>query len=552
MTKTRRESCPKCSATRKKSHLKTRSITGNLYFCFHCGDRGFIDEKGRDVNMSSDSVNKLPPMDQAESLKGKLPSKIIEWFRSRGITQATLERNKIEFDKGAIKFPYFWNKELVNIKFRTLDKKFYQVTDRDKVFYGLDDIAGQDEIILCEGEADKLSLEEAGYLNAASVPDGAPTPNAKAFATKFTFIDNCLHVFQEAKKIIIAVDNDAPGWALQDELVRRLGPIKCWKVIYPEGCKDANEVLLKYGIEGVIELIEGAKLIPIKGLYTSSDFSQEVRSEWAGGGLLPGVSTGLSNLDKFYTVKDSQITVVTGIPSHGKSSLLTAVTLNIAKQYGWNFAVFSPENYPVSHFIARMLAIHVGKPFNKGSTTRMTEKERDDGIAWLDSRMKFIMPGDDGQYRVDDILNLVKICVQRYGIKGVVIDPWNEIDHTRGGNLSETEYISQSLTKFRAFSRVYMVHIWIIAHPMKPQKEKASGKYPPPTAYDIQGSSHWRNKADNVLCVYRDEFDESKSVQVHSQKVRFRNIGKPGVALLRFDPVTGRYESLTKLELLAK
>lgn len=543
--------CPKCSSTRKKSHLKTRSVTGNVFFCHHCGDRGYIDDKGKDINVSQESSPKTPPMDQSEALKGKLPKKIIEWFGGRGISLETLQKNKIEFEKGCIKFPYFWNKELVNIKYRSLDKKFHQVPERDKVFYGLDDIAGQDEIIITEGEIDKLSFYQADYVNAASVPDGAPTPNAKTFASKFKFIDNCVHVFQDAKKIILAVDNDAPGWALQQELIRRLDPVKCWKVIWPEGCKDANEVLVKLGIEGLINLIEGAILIPIKGIYAAADFRQEIDAEWTGGGLQPGVSTGINSLDHFYTVKESQITVVTGIPSHGKSSLLTAINLSIAKEHGWNFAVFSPENNPVSHFVSRMMAIYVGKPFNKGINDRMTAKEKDNAISWLDSRFKFLMPGDDAQYRIDDILSLAKICVQRYGVKGIIIDPWNEIDHTRDGNLSETEYISQSLTKIRAFSRVYQVHVWIVAHPMKPQKDKASGKYPPPTAYDIQGSSHWRNKADNILCVYRDEMDEAKSVQVHIQKIRFKNIGRPGLVHVRYDSITGRYDDLTKLEVLA-
>ena len=67
--------------------------------------------------------------------------------------------------------------------------------------------------------------------------------------------------------------------------------------------------------------------------------------------------------------------------------------------------------------------------------------------------------------------------------------------------MSETEYISQSLTTIRKFARRYDVHVWVVAHPTKMQKDN-DGNYPIPTAYDAAGSTHWRNKADNVLfCV---------------------------------------------------
>ena len=44
----------------------------------------------------------------------------------------------------------------------------------EKVLFGLDDCAGATEIIVVEGEMDKLALEEAGFRHVVSVPDGAP------------------------------------------------------------------------------------------------------------------------------------------------------------------------------------------------------------------------------------------------------------------------------------------------------------------------------------------------------------------------------------------
>ncbi|MDR4498441.1 MAG: toprim domain-containing protein [Candidatus Scalindua sp.] len=542
--------CPKCSHTRKKSFEKTRSVSGNLYHCFHCGDSGIVGVDGKDIPSGTKGKPRIAPLDPAEKLKGLLPANVLEFFSGRGISSNTLRRNKIEFEDGFIKFPYFWKGELVNIKYRSLDKKFKQEKDRDRVFFGLDDIGEQKEIIITEGEIDKLSLNEVGYLNCVSVPDGAPTPNTKTYTSKFDFVDNCIDIFKQAGKIIIAVDNDSPGMTLQRELIRRLDPVKCWVVEWPEGCKDANDVLCKLGKAHLVEVIESAELVPIKGVHSTADFWREISNEYENGGIKRGVSTGLNNVDEYYTVKEGQVTIVTGIPSHGKSTFLTTILINIARFQGWHFAIFSPENNPIGHYASRMAATYIGKPFNKGERERMTPSEVNEAVFWLDSHFKFLLAGDETLFRLDDILRLSKICVQRYGIKGLVIDPWNEIDHTRPGNLTETEHISQSLTRIRTFARIYDVHIWIVAHPMKLQKDKSASKYPVPTAYDISGSAHWRNKADNIFCVHRDEMDESRLVDIHVQKIRFREVGQPGVVELRFDVATGRYFDVSTSEKL--
>ena len=142
---------------------------------------------------------------------------------------------------------------------------------------------------------------------------------------------------------------------------------------------------------------------------------------------------------------------------------------------------------------------------------------------------------------VDGVLRLARALVFRKGIKGLVIDPWNELDHSRSSNQSETEYISDALTKIRRFARTYGVHVWLVAHPTKMQKG-SDGKYPVPNPYDVSGSAHWRNKADNCLTVWRDlSAPHNREVQVHVQKIRFKEIGQIGLAKLTYDPTTGRY-----------
>ena len=124
-------------------------------------------------------------------------------------------------------------------------------------------------------------------------------------------------------------------------------------------------------------------------------------------------------------------------------------------------------------------------------------------------------------------------------MKGIVLDPFNEIEHNFG-NLTETQYISKTLTKIRSFARHHDVHIWQIAHPTKIRKEPDVDNYRVPTLYDINGGANWRNKADNGIIVYRPDFKVDKT-EVHIQKIRFRDIGRTGAVKFNYDRDTGIY-----------
>ena len=124
--------------------------------------------------------------------------------------------------------------------------------------------------------------------------------------------------------------------------------------------------------------------------------------------------------------------------------------------------------------------------------------------------------------------------------RGLVVDPYNELEHWRPPGMSETEYVSEQLSFIRNWARANDVHVWIVAHPQKVPRE--NGKLPTPRPDMISGSQHWWNKADCCICVWRDPSDtESRNVDVIVQKVRFKHIGKPGVCTLEYERATGRY-----------
>jgi twinkle protein len=541
--------CPSCSHTRKKKTVKCLSANGDklAWVCFHCGWSGTLKEG---VDHKSDpfrwSARKYAKPEYRPLTN--LPQQIVDWFKGRGISESTLARNKIGHESvympqsesyiEAIRFPFYRKGEVINIKSRTMTKDFKLEVNAERIFYGLDDCDG-DMAIIVEGEIDKLSMEEAGYRNCISVPDGAPSPNAKDYTSKFSFLENCEDFIGKIKTFILAVDSDAPGQTLEEELARRLGKYKCRRVQWPEGCKDANDVLITHGKDAIEGCILSARDYPVDGIFDISDISAQIDLLYETGAAR-GEKTGWASMDDYYTVRVGEWTAVTGVPSHGKSEWLDAMMINLARDSAWDFAIFSPENQPLERHAAKLAEKVSEKPFFIGIHDRMTRTELEMAKIFLKLHFTFVLP-PEGNTSVDGILGLAEHVVLKKGIKGVVIDPWNEIDHSRPGGMTETEYTSDCLSRVRRFARLHGVHIWLVAHPTK-LKKLDDGTYPVPTPYDISGSAHWRNKADNCITVYRHM--DSDEVDIHVQKIRFKEIGMIGMVTLKYDKVTGIYKEV--------
>jgi twinkle protein len=337
-------------------------------------------------------------------------------------------------------------------------------------------------------------------------------------------------------RFVLAVDADEAGQKLEAELARRIGVERCARVVWPEGCKDANDTLMAHGAERVRALIETASPYPVAGILSIAEHEESVWGLYTDG-LRRGMPTGWAALDALYTVRPGEFTAVTGEPGSGKSAWADNLAVNMARLHDWRIGIYSPENQPVARHIAMLAAKYVGMPFADGPTPRMGTEQVDAALRWLDERFAFILPDEP---TVEAVLALARVLVYRMGIRGLIIDPWNELDHARPASLSETEYISRSLTLIRRFARANGVHVWVVAHPTKLIKG-ANGKYPVATPYDIAGSAHWYNKADNAISVYRDKDEPAHPSAIHVQKIRFGEVGRIGAAELRYDVPTGRF-----------
>lgn len=539
----RKVTCPRCSSQRTNKTDPCLSVTvnedGAVWLCHHCGWRGGVSDreerhqivrfKARDTDMPS---------------IGPLSHDAAEFFTRRGLSAEVLREAGVgcttwfisakQARVPCIAFPYRQpGGNIVNVKFRTLDKDFAQVKGGKKLLFGWDRVnLDENQLVLCEGEIDAMSLSQAGVVNACSVPDGASD-------RKWDFLDE--EELARFDRIIIAGDADEKGQDLADELARRFGFERCWKTRWPEDCKDANDVLVKHGAEELARRVTSADPWPITGLHTISEYEQEIFQLYRGGHKR-GVSTGWSNVDKRMTIRGGELSVVTGIPGSGKSEFIDAVMVNIARSQEWSFAICSFENPPEEHF-AKLAEKFTGQPFFDGPRPRMSENQVAEAMMWAQHKFVLIRTEEEAP-TIAWILDKARAAVIRNGIKGLVIDPYNEIEHQRPAGMTETEYVSDMLNRVKRFARNHDLHVWFVAHPAKPMRTR-EGDYPVPSLYDISGSANWSNKADIGVVVERDFTEGSHRVVIHVKKVRFKAVGIAGTAELEYDRATGIYSEFT-------
>jgi twinkle protein len=229
------------------------------------------------------------------------------------------------------------------------------------------------------------------------------------------------------------------------------------------------------GPDALKESIENAELYPIRGLFNFRDYFDEIDAYYHQTlGYDTGLPTGWNNLNGLYNVVPGELTIVTGVPNSGKSEWIDALLCNLNQSVGWKFALCSMENKVREH-ARKLLEKHMKKPFFNSryaeEVKRMSLEEYEQGKVWLNDTFYLIRCEDDALPNIKWVLDLAKAAVLRYGVRGLVIDPYNELDHQRAPNQTETEYVSQMLTMIKRFAQHHGCHVWFVAHP------KQVGKY---------------------------------------------------------------------------
>ncbi len=520
LTRSGKQTCPQCSHLRKNKTDPCLSVTYTdeavLYKCHNCDWSGAVYYRSKFEQTKK--TYKRP--DAPKVVKELAP--IYKYFAKRKISQKTVDLYGVSFnDKKEIVFPYYKYGELVNVKYRTNlgngKKKFCQEKDTEKTLYGMDLVKDTDTLIWVEGEMDVLALAEQGIF-AVSIPQGASE-------NKLECIENCFDFIQQFKTHIIAVDNDIPGDKLKESLLSRIGKEKC-KVVNWKQYKDADEALI--GGENLKTFIDSAEDIAPDGILTFYDCFDEIYkynfekdSDY--------FETGWTKFDNLVKIRTGYMMIVSGYPSRGKSTFVDNLLMNLSKRYGLKHLIASFESVIAGHYNSLL------EMYSEVAIYRYM-REHDNNI--FGEPFEFIADhfyrfDIDRLWTVDEIIERTELAVRKYGVKTLVIDPYNRLNNKIVNN-REDLYIGSILSKLSMLAKRLNILVIFIAHPKKPDGEKM------PNMYSISGSGDWYNMADYGIIVHRDRSESGKlnnlpTVFVEKVKNHFLGDTSGGEITLRYD-----------------
>lgn len=540
-SKEQRANCPECARRKPYQHTGSKkdkdlsvNIEENIWNCHRCGWTGKLKSE-IDIEVRED------PKTYQDKIR------LYKFFQERGISKRVVDRNRIEVgwrningvDTECAIFKYYFNHKLVGYKYRGLKEKvFSSNTGGLKTFYKIDDIKSFETLICVEGEFDSLAFEEAGYENCISVPMGSMNASDD-IGKRLNFFQNCEHKFKNIKDIYLALDNDENGIRMRDELSKLFGFARCKIVKFPEDCKDANDVLVKHGLEELHRILEEAEPYPTPGVKVLRDERArllEVREN----GYPKGVKTGYPILDDKLTWFKPMFTVITGYAGSGKSNWLDQVMVKLITHANWKFAVFSPENSEFLYHAHRLAEIYVGKPLQSKFNGFMSVEELDFAIDHL-SRHVFSITDGVKDWRFETIVAKMRELHESQKIDCFIIDPWNKIEHNHTGSV--TEYIGARINELLRLAKELDISVVVVTHPSKQKEKNREGKRFKLGLGDIADSQHWENKAEVGIVVDRVKDDEGKDqwVEVSIEKVKHQFIGRLGTVKFKYERSCQRY-----------
>lgn len=523
--------CPFCEDREEKAAMHRET---GVYNCMHhnkCGAKGtFFNFQQRmgdtPAPRSYDDFIHLPA--KKKYVKPKVHPKALndehrKFLNGRGITDELIEEFSLRSENGAIAFPYKKDGELVAVKYRTLDKKFWRTKDSEPVLFNRDSI-DSDSLIICEGEIDAMSYRTYGYY-AVSVPSGV---------SDTTWIENEWDWLERFPRIYISMDMDEAGRGAVEVLAERLGLWRCYDIRLPY--KDINECLTN-GVSGdeIDDAVRNAQEFHIREIVGPREYADEVVRILTEPGYAHGRSTGFDKLDRILRGwRWGELTVWSGRNGSGKTTLLNQLVLEGMKQHGDKVFIASLEMKP-SKILAWM--VQQGGVSGDERKIRLALEAMQQGV-YLFNKLGKVDP--------DLIVDVFEFAAKKYGCKHFILDSLMRVSLKSHDKYEQQEELVNSLV---SFAQKFNVHVHLVAHPRKSMSDTDK-----PGKVDISGSADITNLAHNVLILYKPTYEEHIALREKKQDFdamlfvrKNREFGDEGQFALTFDQTTRRFDQKTLL-----
>lgn len=551
--------CPKCE---RKLALSINIHTGK----YHC--HGCLWEGGLAKPLQAE-YKKPKPIPQEASLKPIA----LDWLKARGLSEEVISKHGLfsttysfqedgvgEVTCQCLGYPISKHSQLVNIAWRRFafseslpakrehQLRFVFTKDCEQPLLNTDNIKWDEPIYWVEGWLDGLALETTGITNWLSFPNGSPKPGDSCEG-RLNLLNEFYCKLEKCPQHVLALDNDPPGkWMIQN-LARRLGEEKCqllnWQPLhlsYPDlKFKDVGDVLKLLGKDELQGFLRNyAYAYPLSGTATLDDLLLAVCDI---DGIKKDSATGITEVDNIFTLQLGYLTIWTGIPNIGKSTMVSDFVRRIVERQGWKAGIFSAEDTLVS-FGVRLASQVYGSNFKE-----LSREEKVAACRWIDDNYTFIKSEEVND--LDEILLLAAGLVRQRGLKLLVLDPWNKISYKNPNNLGGVDLLNEKLNKCSAFAKKYNVAVVVVAHPPVVKTDKGTTREIR-SYYEINGGAQWGNIADAIVVTNPPPPNYQPSLGWTFLRARFGvlkmrqrpELGEIDQVDLAFDTVSKRYYSM--------
>lgn len=532
--------CPICSPNRKPDHRSDKKLNVNIskevWRCNHCGEGGRLyDKDEREIRMEMIRQRGLTPLKKKTTDFSPMNDSLIKWVMEvRKISEKALyalkwRQSRANFrvgdkfeERDALAFMVYIDGTLINVHYRDKDKNFTREKAADTVPYNWDSIKGRKVVYLVEGEIDVgaiLSIEdiEKGWINkigCASVPNGSTVTAAEKEEyektgnitvekqLKLEWLNKLYNDLDGVENVVICTDDDATGIKLRKELARRIGIERCSYVSFAhrelsngKRCKDADDVLIHFGVEALYEDLKNAKNFPSPNVVSDEEASEEI-DDFYENGLPMGQSVGYNVLDKHFTLQKGHPICFYGWPGHGKTTVVLNIMVNMTTLYGWNWGLYCPENYPPKLLYATLIEIYTGKSFQRSErNTPLTKDEYIKAKKFIINHFKIV--DNLAGFSVKALITEMEILRRRYDIDGFLIDPWNSLNDAT----HDIERMNQQLNSLIRWGLFNKVCVIFSVHPSTPDKKVDSSVKP--NVFQLEGGLIWNKKMYSMVCIHQ-------------------------------------------------
>ena len=496
------QKCPYCGSTTHDKEKFSINLTTGQFNCFRasCGAHGNMITLSQDFNFSlgvaADAYYRQTKTFRRLKMKKPVPKPFaVEWMAGRGISETVVEQYGITSRKDnpqALVFPFYdENNELQFVKYRNTDPE--KIVEHGKewceknckpILFGMAQCNPENKtLILTEGQIDSLSVAEAGIENAVSVPTGA---------RGFTWVPYCWDFLGRFETLIVFGDHERGEITLLDEMRKRFdGTVKHVREEDYKDCKDANDILRKYGKDAVKAAVEKAVIVANPKIISLASVARVDLSK------LEKFSTGFDMLDKtiggFYL---GQLIILTGERGDGKSTLASQfATFAIKAGYSvffysgelmdWYFRAWFDFQIAGSRNINGIQTkFGIDYHIDANVMPKMEEWYAEKMFLYNNSIVK-----DDSEE--ETLIKTIQSAIKQYGCRVLFID---NLMTAMSDDLSSDIYREQTkfVKELTVIAKTFNVLIFLIAHPKKRNGMEFSND-------DVAGSSNVTNLADVII-----------------------------------------------------